>query len=79
MKIVNVFDSDGAGHRPEHAMTLIVNHYNKRRRFRQAWDAAVAEAKKDAPDEWNLDQVFALLAKAGWQVIRVDDSVEVEY
>ena len=39
----------------------------------------MAEAKKDAPDEWNLDQVFALLAKAGWQVIRVDDSVEVEY
>ena len=77
MQIVNVFSDDYKAN--EYQMTLLVNHINKKRRFGRAWVSAVALAKKDDPEGWTLDEVFETLDKAGWQVIRVNDSVEVSY
>ena len=79
MQIVNVFDTDGDHHRLEHAMTLLVHHNVHGRSIKQEWGEALDVIRESHPEDWHVEQVFDRLEKAGWQVIRVDDAVEVTY
>ncbi len=75
--IVNVFTDEIKN--GEHRYTLIVSHPQKPiGAFAQDWQAALALAKHNSPDEWSCDDIHAVLKESGW-LVQQPGSVEVKY
>lgn len=53
-----------------------ITHPNKD--FEKDYEKALAAEKATNPEEWQVNDVFDLLEKQGWQILK-PDTIELEY